>query len=309
MNVALPSAAIRLCSLRHPAATRAVGPPLSVAFRSVATYPSPGGGRTGKKANRKKFNFLNGDRLVATEKGPRSRMEVRIRDDIFYHRRVQYRESISENVEKHIRYLPENVKQYVFFRAKKCATANTGFLGVRKAPGVVMHRILQMVEGELLRPENRDHLVELIESVGVTPPSDEEWARYTDSKTGEININLYHHHKLEELIRRFFFGAGRAPLYRKFQAFVVLNRNNFDACPPMRMWSLNQGPIRDEELLERSEVKVVCDIAMELAQFQRLPLDKAFGKLSDEEKEKLSCYASDNADKLLREYEQERLFS
>ncbi|CBH17761.1 hypothetical protein, conserved [Trypanosoma brucei gambiense DAL972] len=294
--------------LHCPNNLQAIVPALCISTRSVASYPSPGTDRGKVKINRKKYNFLNSERLMKTNKEPRSRREVRIRDDVFFHRRIQYRQAIGTNVEKHIRYLPDNVKQYVFFKNKVNSLVSTGFHGARKAPGIVARRIVLMVENEILKPENRDHLVELIESVGVEPPTKEEWDRYTNKKTGRININLYYHANVEKHLRQ-FFTAKVGGSFRLLQAFMVLKRNDFSVCPPMYEWALRQGPIRNEELVERSEVKEQRDVIGELAKFQRPHIDRAFKKLTNQAKQKCLKEAEDNEDQLRREYEQERVFA
>lgn len=275
--------------------------------RCVASYPSPASFRSESKSRRKKFNYLNEKRLVEVEKGVRSRRAIRQRDDIFLHRRVQYREAIKESVEKQIRYFSESIKKYVFFKGQANNALHTGFHGMRKAPGWVSRRILHIVEDEILKPKNRQHLIELIESTGVAAPTKGEWLRYTD-KNGNIKINLYYHPFLEMHMRRFFTSVRSFGRFRLLQAFIVLNRNNFDVCPPLRTWSLRQGPVRDEELVERGSQKEVRDIIAELTEYQRSYVFRAYNKLTDEEKENILKYAKDNRDVLLSEYERERLF-
>ncbi|ESL08756.1 hypothetical protein TRSC58_03536 [Trypanosoma rangeli SC58] len=280
---------------------------LAVPSRSVASYPSPGTSRNDSRSGRKKYNYLNSKRLVETEKGPRNRREIRLREDVFFHRRIQFRESINECVEKEIRYFPERVKQYVFYKSRAENSSANGFHGMRKAPGWVQRRILHIVEDDILKQQHRDHLVELIESTGTVPPTAEEWARYTD-KDGQITINLYHHHFVEKHLRSFCMGKKCLEQHRFLQAFLMLNRNNFDVCPPMRTWSLRQGPVRDEELVERSTQTEVRDIIAELAAFQRSNVMQVYEKLTPEEKEALVEQAESQREELRQEYERERLF-
>ncbi|KAF5217375.1 hypothetical protein ECC02_009752 [Trypanosoma cruzi] len=275
--------------------------------RCVASYPSPGTVRSDPRSGRKNYNYLNSKRLVENEKGPRSRRAIRLRDDVFFHRRIQFREEINKCIENEIRYFPENVKRYVFFKNSSPTATGNGFQGMRKAPGWVQRRILQIVEDEILKLKNRGHLVELIESTGTVPPTKEEWARYTDKK-GRININLYHHFFVEKHLRCFCVGKKCTEKHRLLQAFLILNRNNFDVCPPLFTWSLRQGPVRDEELVERGSQKEVRDIIAELVQFQRSSVMRAFEKLSPREKEALLMQAEGKREELRREYEQERLF-
>ncbi|KEG14548.1 hypothetical protein DQ04_00411120 [Trypanosoma grayi] len=276
--------------------------------RFVATYPSPSSNRGVSKSGRKKYNFLTSTRLVETAREPRSRRDIRLRDDVFFHRRTQFRESVNSNIAKYIRYFPENVKRYVFYKNKPVNVVNASFLGMRKVPGCVLRRILQLTEDEILKPKNREHLIELIESTGTTPPTKEEWARYTDKKTGEININLYYHSNLDKPMRIFCLLLNSPPPFREFQAFMLLNRNNFDICPPMRTWSLRQGPLRDEELVERGSQKEVRDMVGELADYQRPHVMRAFKNLTLEERKTVLEKAEANRKELRHEYERERLF-
>ncbi|EKF39166.1 hypothetical protein MOQ_000612 [Trypanosoma cruzi marinkellei] len=225
----------------------------------------------------------------------------------FFHRRIQFREEINKCIENEIRYFPENVKSYVFFKSRSPTATGNGFQGMRKAPGWVQRRILQIVEDEILQLKNRDHLLELIESTGTVPPTKEEWARYTDQK-GRININLYHHFFVEKHLRCFCEGKRCSGQHRLLQAFLILNRNNFDVCPPLRAWSLRQGPVRDEELVERGSQKELRDVIAELTQFQRSSVMQAFEKLSQKEKEALVTRAEGKREELRSEYERERLF-
>ncbi|RNF18140.1 uncharacterized protein Tco025E_04643 [Trypanosoma conorhini] len=275
--------------------------------RAVASYPSPGSSRGAARSGRKKYNFLNSKRLVETEKGLRSRRAIRMRDDVFFHRRVRFREAINQSIEKEIRYFPENVKQYVFFKNKAENSSANGFHGMRKAPGCVHRRILHLVEDAILKPEHRGHLLELIEGTGTLPPTAEEWARYTD-ETGRITINVYHHHFVEQYLRSFCTGKKCLESHRPLQAFLMLNRNNFDVCPPLRTWSLRQGPVRDEELVERGTQMEVRDIIAELTAFQRSNVMQAYEKLTPKEKEALVEEAESKREALRHEYERERLF-
>ncbi|ORC89688.1 uncharacterized protein TM35_000112220 [Trypanosoma theileri] len=280
------------------------------AQRSVASYPTPGMSRGMDKTNRKKYNFLNNERMVEKEKGLRNRREIRRRDDVNWHRRVSYRETVNHAVVKYIRYFPENVKRYVFYKDVRERNGGTRFHGMRKAPGVTSRRILHWVENEILKPENREHLIELIKSTGETPPTEEEWARYTDKKTGEIMISLYFHKRVEGHLRSFCVRPpNKRDHWRDFNAFLMANRNNFDICLPMRTWSLRQGPIRDDELIERSSQKEVRDILGELERYQLPHALRAFEQLTPAEREVIVQKAEENREALHREYERERLFS
>ncbi|KAG8345565.1 hypothetical protein TRVL_03604 [Trypanosoma vivax] len=282
--------------------------PLLCCVRLVASYPTPGTIRSQSKATRKKFNFLSSERLVQTNKGRCSRRAIRMRDDVFHKRRVQFREHIKADVEKNIRYFPDSVKHYVFFKGKENKLISSGFHCVRKVPGLVLRRILYMVEEEITKLENRDHLIEMIESAGGSPPTQEEWDRYTD-EAGKININLYFHPIVDKFLRGFCLGRKVAERFRALQAFMFLKRNDFDVCPPLRSWSLRQGPIRDEELLERSEMKDTRDIITEMAMYQRPHVVRAFGKQTAEQKEKFVEEAESNREELRAVYERERLFA
>ncbi|EPY16261.1 hypothetical protein STCU_11444 [Strigomonas culicis] len=246
---------------------------LYTAWRPVASYPTPHRSHTrtaSSSAKKKKFNYLTPDRLVANNRRKLSKNALRARDDKSLARRRNYRRLLLQDVETKIHFFSPLIKKHVFFPSNKF-NAKLLFRGNRLLVTHTFTRIYVSVIDQLKQRQHRDTLVSLMREAGVEPPTAEEWARYTDRKTGDINIGLLH----SVWLKRYFVEVSRKgsalledddrATRMRFTPTFLYVAVHFKDIPTLEDWSHKKGKLQVRELELTKDSRALSTVQLSLA--------------------------------------------
>lgn len=270
--------------------------------------------------SRKQYNYLTPTRMI-TKPRKTSLKAARLRDDKILARRHNYKEQLLRNVEEKIRFFPPVVKKSVFFPTRWSGHSSVLFRGHRNLGCILGTRVELLVLEQLKKAEQRPFLIEKMQSLGVEPPTAEEWAKFTDPKTGDINIGICYSQYVETLFYSFTRSAmghpGRVASIRSLAAlrdYAVLNAADPTRVPPLELWAQALGPIQDSDFCGRTrgsatqQVKLSAAL-LEMREYGRAHLFEAVSALSLAEQVAVSTEAAQRQSELLAELQQRHVFA
>ncbi|KPA85412.1 hypothetical protein ABB37_01721 [Leptomonas pyrrhocoris] len=333
-----------ICSLlRRPSATKLAAPLVSSqtlrAFRSgvagalatgatstaqrhKGTYGAPLGspGLLTTRKPRKQYNYLNTSRLIETPKKIPVHVQ-RVRDDKTLERRQHFKENLLRDVEQKIRFFPPLVKKRVFFPMSTINNRVLIFRGHRDLGTLLGTRLTCLVIEQLKKAENRSFLLEKMKELEVEPPTAAEWAKFTDPKTGDINIDVLYSPWIESLLcsfARMERKAHKQPQNLRSMAalrdYVVQNFANPSLVPSLESWSRAQGPVRETDFVGRPGSNVARQVqyktnVQRMSQWGKQQAFDAVSALSLEEQLTLVKDVAQRRTQLLQELEERHLFA
>ncbi|KPI84897.1 hypothetical protein ABL78_6052 [Leptomonas seymouri] len=292
------------------------------AQRRKATYGKPSSSQDTRRARkpRKNYNYLTTSRLIETPKKLSVKRQRRL-DDRTLARRNRFKEKLLQDVEEKIRFFPPVIKRCVFFPLSKSNNRAILFRGHRDLGAALMTRVLCLVIEQLKKAENRPFLVEKMKELDVEPPTAAEWKKFTDAKTGDINIGILYSPWVETILRAFAKSERVPPtrqkLIRSLRAlhnFVVKNATDPTRVPPLEEWARARGPVLETDFIGRACNNIAQHVQNKASvlMIQEWGKQHAFGAvsaLSLEEQLALVKDVAQNSKQLLQELEERHLFT
>lgn len=257
----------RLCS--SPLATFSAREAMGAGRRWAASYPTPNR-RKGRTKPRKVYNYLTHDRLVQRTSKVSDAALREIGDQRLIRRR-NYKALMQRDVAEKIRFFSPELKALIFYPRQRNSDRRSLFRGHRDFPSPMTARLHAVVLAELRKRANRNVILEVLAEQNVEPPTDEDWATFTDPATGDINTGLMYsqwvlgtlstcgsdlHHGMTTRLRR---GANQSTV-----AYLLRHFDDITRVPSVEEWAHEFGPVREDELVWRHKADSAARLKMML---------------------------------------------
>lgn len=191
----------------------------------------------------------------------------RLRDDKFLARRVAFKAQLQRDVREKIRFFPPFITQHVFFQLSPNNGRTLIFKGHREMGVVNNTRIVSHIVEQLKKAEMRPFLIQKMTELKLELPTDEEWRKYTDAATGDINIGILYSDWVNNLFRSYARLArlhGNKPTVMRSMTtardYLAIYHKDLKLVPSLETWAQSMGPLTEADFVSRSQTGTVAQV-------------------------------------------------